>query len=223
MENNGEQWKVVEGYPSFMISDQGRVLNSRTGNILCPFKNNGKYLRIALRSYGKHKNLLVHRMVASAFIKNPTGLPVVDHKNNDYLDNRVENLRFASHSQSAMNRRFERTPTSQYASRFKGVYPQGSRWRAHIRVDGVLKHLGTYDTEEDAARVYDLKAVEYFGEFANLNFPEEHPAEATADDTVDDSIAPEAHPVEDDEDSETPAETDDYDSEDDGLGPYCDN
>ena len=47
-------------------------------------------------------------------------------------------------------------------------------WRAYIRHNQKLIHLGMYKTKEEAARAYDKKAVEVFGEFAHLNFPEEH-------------------------------------------------
>jgi hypothetical protein len=57
-------------------------------------------------------------------------------------------------------------------SRFKGVCRKREKWRAQIVKDGKQKSLGTYTTEEAAAHSYDRAALEMFGEFANLNFPE---------------------------------------------------
>jgi len=50
-------------------------------------------------------------------------------------------------------------------------------FRARLRFHGKRIYLGCFDVEEDAARAYDLAAVQYFGESARLNFPEEWPPE----------------------------------------------
>lgn len=60
-------------------------------------------------------------------------------------------------------------PSSQY----KGVYKKRSRWAARIAVNGETTWLGTFKTEEEAARAYDAAAKRLHGEFARLNFPEE--------------------------------------------------
>lgn len=94
----------------------------------------------------------------------------LDHVNHDGLDNRKCNLRPCTESQNQANQRKRLKPCKH--SQFKGVIRQtNGRWRAAI---GVLKKrlsLGAYDTEEQAARAYDAKALERFGEFACLNFP----------------------------------------------------
>ena len=94
---------------------------------------------------------------------------IVDHINQDPLDNRRQNLRLATRSQNAANL----GPYANNTSGYKGVDFNRGKWRARITQDGVRYFLGTFDTAEDAARAYDQKALELFGEFASLNFSEE--------------------------------------------------
>lgn len=102
----------------------------------------------------------------------------VDHRNGDGLDNRRENLRRATHSQNMRNVR--KLNTRKAVSRYKGVghvnWPL--TWRARISVDGRLRHLGVFPSEDAAARAYDAAARVAFGEFAAVNFPE--PGERSA-------------------------------------------
>lgn len=91
----------------------------------------------------------------------------IDHINGNGLDNRRSNLRRCSRAQNAANRAKQR---GTFTSRFKGVSRLASGWRAYITA-GRFIYLGTFATEEDAARAYDAAAVEHFGEFARLNFP----------------------------------------------------
>lgn len=99
---------------------------------------------------------------------------VIDHINNDTLDNRLENLRLATISQNNMNtkglkqRRKKRPrPTSQY----KGVSysTRYAKWKASIHVDMKEIYLGRYESEQDAALAYNAAALFYYGEFATLN------------------------------------------------------
>lgn len=93
----------------------------------------------------------------------------IDHINGNGLDNRRENLRFATSSQQAMNRPSHRGSTSRY----KGVSWDSARgkWLATIGKPSV--HLGYFKNEQDAARAYNEDAVKRFGEFARLNEIEE--------------------------------------------------
>lgn len=109
----------------------------------------------------------MHRLIMNA----PDHL-VVDHINGDGLDNRRVNLRLATQQQNIFNRKKDYDNTSG----FKGVEcrtaDMGLRCRARIRVNGKMIYLGTYGSAEEAARVYDAAAIEYYGEFACLNLPE---------------------------------------------------
>lgn len=87
---------------------------------------------------------------------------IVDHVDTDRLNDRWGNLRLASKSENNHNKLAQRNNTSG----FKGVYRKRDRWTAIIRKDGVLHHLGVFDTREQAAAAYAAAAEIHFGTFA---------------------------------------------------------
>lgn len=117
----------------------------------------------ARRNAGGGRQIRMHRVILDA----PTNLQV-DHVSGDGLDNRRCNLRLVTHSQQQMNKR-----KSKGTPRFKGVKRQrgSGRWGARIKVGQKCIRLGTFESEEEAARAYDAAAVNHFGQFARLNFP----------------------------------------------------
>jgi len=96
-------WKTIENYPNYEISDCGMVLSHYSGNILKPDKHHKGYLLIYLSKNGKRKRFSIHRLVAQAFIPNPGNKPQVDHINRIRNDNRVENLRWVTSSENQQN------------------------------------------------------------------------------------------------------------------------
>ena len=86
--------------------------------------------------------------------------PIIDHINRDPSDNRIENLRPATNSESQANRR------SLNPSGFKCVRERGGRFVAEIKLRGKLKHLGIFDTPEEASVAYMNAARQQWGEFA---------------------------------------------------------
>lgn len=96
---------------------------------------------------------------------NPKGMQV-DHINQDEMDNRRCNLRICTVKENLRNRR----PKLTKASKFLGVTPSLKKWQANICVDRKKFYLGTFDSEEEAARIYDIHAKAAFGQFANPNF-----------------------------------------------------
>lgn len=93
----------------------------------------------------------------------------VDHEDRDGLNNCRENLRLAAHADNMRNRGIQKNNTSG----FKGVcWRKKSRdWHAKIKVNGRWVHVGTFKSAVVAAKAYDEKAVEFYGEFARPNFP----------------------------------------------------
>lgn len=97
-----------------------------------------------------------------------------DHINHCTLDNRKENLRIATASQSAANRRAHRRGSSGFIGvSYFGKWSKTSPWKAQIGKDYGKQHIGLFQTAEDAARAYDKAAKELHGQFACLNFPVE--------------------------------------------------
>ncbi|MGW8565640.1 AP2 domain-containing protein [Isoptericola sp. NPDC055881] len=115
----------------------------------------------SIRGGQRRRSILMHTLI--------TGWPYVDHINGNGLDNRRANLRPATHADNMHNYRRPRHNTSG----FKGVSWRKAKgaWVANIKLHGRQRYLGAYATREEAARAYDVAALELHGEFARLNFP----------------------------------------------------
>jgi hypothetical protein len=109
--------------------------------------------------------LAMHRLILDA----PKGL-FVDHIDHNGLDNRRENLRLCTRLENLRNAR----PSRGGSSKYKGVNwcKIRKKFRARITHNKKRIYLGYFENEIDAAKAYDKKAVELFGEFAYLNFPD---------------------------------------------------
>jgi hypothetical protein len=116
----------------------------------------------------KTRTTYMHRELA----KPPRGM-TVDHANHNKLDNTRENLRVCTRQENSHNNRKHMGSSS----RFKGVgySSEKQKWFAKAYIEGERIWLGYHEEEVAAAKAYDAKAVELFGEFAHLNFPEDWP------------------------------------------------
>ena len=166
--NNLEQWRLVDGFPNYMISSCGRVMNITTFRILKPGMNERGYLIVNLCKDGNQTTKKIHRLVAEAFILNLTNLPCVDHIDRNKLNNHLSNLRWCTQKENQHNRSKNKNGTSMY----KGVsfHKPLNKWRARIKHNGQQIHIGYFLDESEAGRAYDRKANELFREFAHLNF-----------------------------------------------------
>ena len=119
----------------------------------------------AVRGVPGNTTIYLHRLIAGA-----GDGEFVDHENRNGLDCRRSNIRITTPQGNMANVAMRTTSTSPY----KGVRLRSDRkrWTARIQINGRGIHLGSFDTAEEAARAYDAKARELFGEFAGLNFPD---------------------------------------------------
>ena len=92
---NKESWKQIESYPDYLISDNGRICSLKSG-LLKPSVNSRGYMLVTLD--GDVKRL--HRIVATEFIPNPENKSMVNHKDGNPLNNKVDNLEWISNSEN---------------------------------------------------------------------------------------------------------------------------
>lgn len=85
----------IKNFENYEVTCSGEVINTKTGRVLKQIKQHG-YLRVGLCRNGKQKLFSVHRLVAEAFIPNPNNLPCVNHKDENPLNNNVENLEWCT-------------------------------------------------------------------------------------------------------------------------------
>jgi hypothetical protein len=90
-------WKDVVGYEGlYEVSSEGQVRNFKTKLERKPFKHRGRWLKVTLFKNNTGRHWRVHRLVAIAFIPNPSGKEEVNHINLQKEDNRVINLEWAT-------------------------------------------------------------------------------------------------------------------------------
>lgn len=111
------------------------------------------------RPGGGQITMAMHRLI----METQDGGFIVDHWDGNGLNNTRANLRVTDQPYNLGNSRRRKDNTSG----FKGVSPNRDRWR--LCVAG--RYCGLFDTAEEAARAYDEKARELWGEFAQVNFP----------------------------------------------------
>lgn len=112
MESKKEIWKDVLNYEGlYKVSNYGRIkrttktIKKKNGVLYLikekekkPYTNKNGYSYVTLyNAHYKAKTIQVHKLVAQSFISNPNKYPCINHKNENKLDNRVENLEWCSY------------------------------------------------------------------------------------------------------------------------------
>ena len=97
-----EEWRAVEGYPEYDVSNIGQVRRRTTGRILRPSIVSG-YYKVNLYNDGRISNKAIHQLVARAFIGEADGR-CVDHRDRSKLNNNINNLRYVSNAENQRNK-----------------------------------------------------------------------------------------------------------------------
>lgn len=159
IENNILKWKISTSTKIHIGDEVGS---------LCSRKNHTSYLRLSYNSYRYY----VHRIMYQIYYQLdelPSNFQI-DHIDGNGLNNSKDNLRLATPSDNRKNTQ----KSIRNKSGYKGVswHNRDKKWRSQIGYNGIHFYIGSYNNPILAAIEYDKKAIELFGEYACINFPQ---------------------------------------------------
>lgn len=164
-----KQIKLTQGKVALVDDEDFELLNQWKwyANKKCGFCYAVRHFKAI--SGKRDKKSMLHRQIMNC----PEGLEI-DHINHNGLDNKKSNLRICTRSQNQPNQKAKK-----HSSKYKGVswHKASKKWQAMIVYNNRQIYIGLFDSEIEAAKAYDKKALELFGEFACLNFPMERKSE----------------------------------------------
>lgn len=155
-----ENWKPIEDFEAYEVSDLGRVRRrlpggsgaAIVGKLLKPRPDPKGYLKVVLCKDGEHSKK-VHRLVAEAFIPNPNKLPQVNHKQGNKGDNRATKLEWRSNSGNMQHAVLMGLHGKDVTYR-----KDQNMWRARYNnTEGKRVSAGQFSTKEEAEKA--LKAA----------------------------------------------------------------
>jgi len=88
--------KKIRGFEGYAVDENGNIFSTKRQKALAQRLEKNGYMSVALWHNGSMKRKKVHRLVAEAFIPNPHGLPCVNHKDENKLNNRASNLEWCT-------------------------------------------------------------------------------------------------------------------------------
>ena len=167
-----EIWKTIDGYEDYQVSSLGNVksLKQSKERVLKPTIDDKGYKRVVFCLKGTHKVFKVHKLVAMSFHGHiPNGYNiVVDHINNNKLDNRAINIQLISMRENTSKDRVGGS------SSFVGVSwcKKHKKWQAYIRFNERKIRLGCFNSEIEASNLYQFALAQLnLGLDLNLIYP----------------------------------------------------
>jgi hypothetical protein len=161
-----ESFKFIKGFEKYMVSDYGRVFSIKSHKFLKPHINSKGYYLVNLYNNGIVKHFRIHRLVALHFLENPENKKCIDHINGNIKDNTINNLRWASLCENSHNAKIRKDNTTG----IKGVYfnKELNKYCVQIRIKNKRKHIGCFNSLEEATIARKKAANELFKEFTNI-------------------------------------------------------
>lgn len=148
----------------YSITDDGRLYSHRTEKWLKPNTDKYGYLYYVVSINSRRTTIKAHRAVALSFVPNPDNKPTVDHINGDRKDNRMCNLRWATHREQQLNEvTKERTAIVHATTNYKAMGEKRNFGRKQVKVffpDGSEKVYPTLKNASDTLGLNMGKASE---------------------------------------------------------------
>ena len=162
-----EEFRPVPGYEGYYeVSNFGNVKSLTNDKILKPCLGSRGYYMVRVYKDNKGNTMSIHVLVAMAFLGHkPDGYKiVVDHIDNNKLNNHVSNLQLISNRENTSKDKKNGT------SKYTGVtwYNASNKWLAQIAINSKKKNLGLFETEDEAHETYQ-KALKMLNE-GDLSF-----------------------------------------------------
>ena len=141
-----EQWKKIEDYENYSVSNLGRIRNDKTGLMQNQYLSN-KYFLVCLSQGRKWKMFRAHRLVAMAFVPNPENKPCINHKNLNKTDNRVENLEWCTDLENMQHAIKNGIEFNKFIKNNKfASHPESQNGRAKLNKNQIIEIRKLYTT-----------------------------------------------------------------------------
>ena len=136
--NNG---KILKNYSNYILYPDGQIYSIKNKKFLKPIKKNNGYFIVNLyNDYKRRKSLLIHRLIAIAFLENPNNYPEVNHKDENKSNNKVDNLEWCSRE---YNENYGEKKEKELKTKTKNSCKNGR------------KEIGQYDKEGNLIKTYE--------------------------------------------------------------------
>lgn len=155
-----KQWKKIDGFENYLISDNGDVKSLKTGKELKGgFDRNG-YACVNLRKDNKTYFRPRHRLVAIAFLTIDETRICVNHIDSNKLNNKVSNLEWCNYQENNTHMRMNSGKYSKVAG--VSYCKTRNKYSSSLKINGKQNFLGRFNTEKEAGEAY-LKALKENG------------------------------------------------------------
>ena len=149
-----ENWKKIDNYPDYEISNLGNVKSLKFGKdkFLKQMLSNEGYAKVTLSHNSKQKVFQIHQLVAIAFLNHKSNgcKIVIDHIDNNKLNNCIENLQIVTSRYNVS--KSKKNNSSKYTG--VSIYNPICKWISSIQINNKSIFLGRFKTEIKAHKQY---------------------------------------------------------------------
>jgi hypothetical protein len=149
-----EEWKQIDDYPNYSVSNLGNVKNNKTNKLLSLSENGYGYIKVILYKNNTKKTFNLHRLIGKTFMTHFDDNLEIDHIDRNKTNNCLENLRLVTRSENCKNTSKKLGTYSKHKHITYDKSKLNKNWKLAFRIDGIKKHLGYFETEEEAYNYY---------------------------------------------------------------------